>query len=679
MWQQSTPGGKQLGSGEELELGNSEERRLELAEGRVEVLELGAAWRGTRSWRMARSARRLHQGMLHHQYRYRRGRASHQPGECPLQVGDGDEQTNQFQSELGTLKGTTAKIYMDTAAKPWYFKARPLPYALKDEAEKELERLENEGTMSMHPVWRVFVFFSLCLISITPHCDGGEILVVPMDGSHWVNMKIQLEELHARGHNLTVLRPSISWYIEERSPLYTSITVDMEEDLESFLHLALQKHVKAQRERSSFLTFFTSVKQSLKIIEHYTSVWSDAISRMFDEQTVIKRLIDSKFDVVLTDPVLGSGVILAKYLKLPLVLNVRWITSGDGHFVLAPSPLSYIPAQGSGLTDKMNFVQRVKNIFFHSITLFQQKFIVGPIYDTMCHKYIEGGCDIISLLQEADIWLFRSNFVFDFPRPTMPNVVYIGGFQCKPAQPLSADLEKFVQSAGDNGVIIMTLGTYIHALPKEVAEDIASVFAKMPQKDVWQHKGERPSTLGNNTLMVDWMPQKDLLGHPQTKVFVAHGGTNGVQEAIYHGVPVLGIPLFFDQYDNLLRLQDRGAAKIIQLADVNGHNFEKGIMEVLHQESYKQNMQRLSRLHRDQPMSPMDQAIFWVEYVMRHKGASHLHTESYKMPWYSYYCLDVLLLLVTAVVVLFISFVAIFRFLCCTTRRKAKTKQNCQK
>lgn len=172
------------------------------------------------------------------------------------------------------------------------------------------------------------------------------------------------------------------------------------------------------------------------------------------------------------------------------------------------------------------------------------------------------------------------------------------------------------------------------------------------------------------------MPQKDLLGHPQTKVFVAHGGTNGVQEAIYHGVPVLGIPLFFDQYDNLLRLQERGAGKIIKLGDVNSHSFEQGINEVLHQDSYRQNMQRLSRLHRDQPMAPMDQAIFWVEYVMRHKGAPHLRTEAYKMPWYSYYCLDVLLLLLTAATVLLFSTVAIFRFLCCRSRRKTKTKQH---
>lgn len=172
------------------------------------------------------------------------------------------------------------------------------------------------------------------------------------------------------------------------------------------------------------------------------------------------------------------------------------------------------------------------------------------------------------------------------------------------------------------------------------------------------------------------MPQKDLLGHPQTKVFVAHGGTNGVQEAIYYGVPVLGIPLFFDQYDNLLRLQERGAGKIIKLADVNGHSFEQGLKEVIHQESYRQNIQRLSRLHRDQPITPMEKAVFWVEYVMRHKGARHLRTEAYKMPWYSYYCLDVLFILLSVVTVLLLSIVAVFRFLCRQRQRKIKTKQS---
>uniref|UniRef100_A0A3B3VYZ2 UDP glucuronosyltransferase 5 family, polypeptide D1 n=1 Tax=Poecilia latipinna TaxID=48699 RepID=A0A3B3VYZ2_9TELE len=324
--------------------------------------------------------------------------------------------------------------------------------------------------MPSHHVGGILAVFSLFQIFFTFHCNAGNILVYPQDGSHWINMKILLEELHARGHDISMIRGSSSWYIPEKSPLYTSIT---------FYSFLFQVH----REWSSLLAFLKLTKKFMSFVSVGHTLWCDAASRIMENPKLIKNLIESQYDVVLTDPGIGQGVVLAKYLKLPLVLNVRWITSGEGHFVLAPSPLSYIPViPGPGLTDKMAFIQRIQNIFFFSIILFQQKFVVGPIYDAMCDKYIEGGCDIVSLLQEADIWLFRSDFVFDFPRPTMPNVVYIGGFQCKPAQPLPADLEEFVQSAGEHGVIIMTLGTLVNNFPEEVVEDIASVFAKMPQK-----------------------------------------------------------------------------------------------------------------------------------------------------------------------------------------------------
>ncbi|XP_029281933.1 UDP-glucuronosyltransferase 2A1-like [Cottoperca gobio] len=254
------------------------------------------------------------------------------------------------------------------------------------------------------------------------------------------------------------------------------------------------------------------------------------------------------------------------------------------------------------------------------------------------------------LLQGADLWLMRVDFVFEFPRPTMPNVVYIGGFQCKPPKPLPEHLEEFVQSSGEHGFIIMSLGSFVSELPADMTNQIAAAFAKLPQKVIWRHKGDRPATLGNNTLIVDWMPQNDLLGHPKIKLFVAHGGTNGVQEAIYHGVPVVGLPVFFDQYDNLLRLQERGAAELLTLATVDkDNNFVNAIQEVLNEPSYRMNMQRLSRLHRDQPMKPLDTALFWIEFVMRHKGAAHLRTESYRLPWYSYHSVDVLLSFLAAV------------------------------
>ncbi|CAC5397747.1 unnamed protein product [Mytilus coruscus] len=52
-----------------------------------------------------------------------------------------------FKEGLGTLKGTKARIYVDKDATPKYFKARPVPYALKEKIEKELDRLEKGGNI----------------------------------------------------------------------------------------------------------------------------------------------------------------------------------------------------------------------------------------------------------------------------------------------------------------------------------------------------------------------------------------------------------------------------------------------------------------------------------------------------------------------------------------------------
>ncbi len=52
-----------------------------------------------------------------------------------------------FEDGLGTFNGAKAKIYVDKDATPCYFKARPVPYALKEKLEKELDRLQANGVI----------------------------------------------------------------------------------------------------------------------------------------------------------------------------------------------------------------------------------------------------------------------------------------------------------------------------------------------------------------------------------------------------------------------------------------------------------------------------------------------------------------------------------------------------
>ena len=56
-----------------------------------------------------------------------------------------DAHKEVFAEDLGTLKGTKAKIYLKEGAQPKFVKAHPVPYAMKAPFEQELERLEKEG------------------------------------------------------------------------------------------------------------------------------------------------------------------------------------------------------------------------------------------------------------------------------------------------------------------------------------------------------------------------------------------------------------------------------------------------------------------------------------------------------------------------------------------------------
>lgn len=52
-----------------------------------------------------------------------------------------------FGEGLGTLQGTKARIHVDPTATPMFHKARPVPYALREKIEQDLERLEKAGTI----------------------------------------------------------------------------------------------------------------------------------------------------------------------------------------------------------------------------------------------------------------------------------------------------------------------------------------------------------------------------------------------------------------------------------------------------------------------------------------------------------------------------------------------------
>jgi glucuronosyltransferase len=78
-------------------------------------------------------------------------------------------------------------------------------------------------------------------------------------------------------------------------------------------------------------------------------------------------------------------------------------------------------------------------------------------------------------------------------------------------------------------------------------------------------------------------------------------------------------------------------------------------------------------------MSPLDTAIFWTEYVIRHAGAPHLRTAAVELAWYQYLLLDVCAVLMAVFVtacaaIIYVTTTAI-KFMISRRRSQKKKRQ----
>lgn len=66
---------------------------------------------------------------------------------------------------------------------------------------------------------------------------------------------------------------------------------------------------------------------------------------------------------------------------------------------------------------------------------------------------------------------------------------------------------------------------------------------------------------------------------------------------------------------------------------------------------YNEIVKSVQKRFRDQPKTPLETAVFWVEYVCRHNGAPHLHSAGQDLPWISYHNVDVFFVLFLLVII----------------------------
>ena len=130
---------------------------------------------------------------------------------------------------------------------------------------------------------------------------------------------------------------------------------------------------------------------------------------------------------------------------------------------------------------------------------------------------------------------------------------------------------------------MFSLGSIIQGkdMPDEVRLKFLNVFSRLKQRVLWKWETEDMPGLPPNVKLSNWVPQQDVLGHPNTKLFITHGGLLSTQEATYHGVPLVGIPIFADQDLNTQQAERAGYALTLEFLELTEDGLLNAINEIL--------------------------------------------------------------------------------------------------
>ena len=76
-------------------------------------------------------------------------------------------------------------------------------------------------------------------------------------------------------------------------------------------------------------------------------------------------------------------------------------------------------------------------------------------------------------------------------------------------------------------------------MSKEKREMFLNTFKGQKEKILWKWETESMEDQPDNVMLSKWLPQQEVLAHPNVKLFITHGGQSSFQESLCHGKPVV--------------------------------------------------------------------------------------------------------------------------------------------
>nr|XP_049706116.1 UDP-glycosyltransferase UGT5-like [Helicoverpa armigera]WRX06264.1 UGT33F2B [Helicoverpa armigera] len=498
---------------------------------------------------------------------------------------------------------------------------------------------------------------SLIVSVLVSVATGARILAIfPTPSiSHQVVFRPLTQELAKRGHEVTIITTDPAFQKGQAPPNITEINVhDISYDLWR------DKLVKV---------VFEGDRNDLKLqVETYFTTILDIVIQQFHSDGVQKLVKDKtkKFDLLFLEACVRPALLYSHIYKVP-VIQISSFGAMPGNLAALGAPVHPILYPNVFRQRSNNLTIWEKNKEILKFYLFHHLF---KYYEDIESEEIirHVGADIpplSELYKNVDMLFLNVHPVFEGIRPVPPNVVYMGGMHQNPIKELPEELKSFLDNS-KHGVIYISFGTNVdtNQLLAGDVKKMINVLSQLPYDVLLKWDGKELPGRAQNIRIAKWLPQSDLLRHPNIKLFITQGGLQSTDEAITAGVPMVGIPMLGDQWYNVERYEYHKIGIKVDLETLEEDKLRNAIITVIGDESYRRNVVKLRTLMNDQPMTPLERAVWWTEHVLRHGGARHLRSPAANMSWTNYLDFEVVLTLLITFLILVFIFISLVYYVC---------------
>ena len=482
-----------------------------------------------------------------------------------------------------------------------------------------------------------FIKVGLLLAVVSVESANILLLSVPLQ-SHMLEVLHAVDELPKRGHRISLVVSQV-----------VSVPRIAEEN-----GIGLLRYKTAHKinffDSSDFVrervqaTLTETREDDFRIVDKITSSALENCKEMMADLDFLSKIQGMDFDLAVVSEFTLSPCLAI----LPYHHSIPFVTVGTGYnptMHAAPTLPSFVPLRHSPFSDVMSFKERLLNAYA-SWRFFSGHLTPGQRDTSLFTKYGRGksdeGRNIYTVLRESILSIINTDPVLGYPVPTMPRIILAGGLTTKPPKTLPDDFNTIAEQS-TKGMIVVSFGSVAAFLPEHITIMLAEAFSRVDYTVIWRHNGDISYELNDNVHIRSWLPQNDLLGHPKTKLFVTHCGNNGQFEALYNGIPMIGMHIWGDQHHNAIRVSKKGFGIKIAMADFTVSELIEKMNEVLTNHTYRSNIRKAAQIYRDRPMTARETSAFWIEHVLKY-GSDHLKSGAMDLSWYAYLMLDIFFL-----------------------------------